>query len=64
MNKLVSRIKKIEESVNTKNDGLMVFVGEDEEAFKRQKDDYLKNGGDPDTLFIFVKDFSTPTEPC
>jgi hypothetical protein len=58
MNRLLYRIGKVEKALTTKDESFKIFVGKDREDFKRQKEKWLKDGGDPDMLLILVKDFA------
>jgi hypothetical protein len=56
MRNLKSKIKKIENKIKPEKETVMFVVGgpDREEDFERQKAEYLKNGGNPDALFIML----------
>lgn len=58
MRNLKSKVKKIENKIGLEKETVMFWVEgpNREEDFKRQKAEYLKNGGNPDALFIMLID--------
>jgi hypothetical protein len=56
MRNLKSKVKKIENEISPENETVMFWVEgpKREEDFDRQKAEYLKNGGNPDALFIIL----------
>ena len=56
MRNLKSKVKKLENKICPDKEIVMFCVGGDqrEEDFERQKAEYLKNGGNPDALFIML----------
>jgi hypothetical protein len=56
MRNLKSKVKKIENKISPEKETVMFFVEgpQREKDFERQKAEYLKNGGNPDALFIML----------
>jgi len=56
MRNLKSKIKKIEDKIKPEKEVVMFWAEgpNREEDFEQQKEEYLKNGGNPDALFIFL----------
>ena len=56
MRNLKSKVKKIENKICPEKETVMFWVEgpNREEDFERQKAEYLKNGGNPDALFIML----------
>lgn len=56
MRNLKSKVKNLENKICPDKETVMFFVEgpQREEDFKRQKAEYLKNGGNPDAFFIML----------
>ena len=48
-----ARLRKIEERLVPQG-GLVVFKGDRDEDFKKQHEEYLAKGGNPNSLFIYL----------
>jgi hypothetical protein len=58
MRSLKSKVKKIENKICPEKETVIFLAGgpNREEEFERQKAEYIKNGGNPDAIFIELID--------
>jgi hypothetical protein len=59
MRNLKSKIEKIENKIIPDKEIVAFIVGgaQREEDFERQKEEFIKNGGNPDALFMMLIDY-------